>query len=135
MASFSRERRISGSQVRACAFNFLLNAIGLIHVLVFQVQHWIDPMLARQWPVAVFPSPACKDGAITRSRLPLKVKFGGPARRDAIFQLHVWSEIKLLTGARQTRGAGHFNLQVARFFHVMGIGNEEGALLRGRDSR
>jgi hypothetical protein len=93
-------------------------------VFEFDIQYGIDPMLMRQKPEAILPSPAGEQRAFTARRLAVEIQFAGPPGLDTIFELG-GSCRKPVTVARL---AGHIlgsNLQAPGFLHLMLVGNEK----------
>jgi len=100
--------------------------IRTVNVLEFHVEHRINPMLAGKNPKPILPTVPSKERALACRGLPIKVHFRGPPRPHAV--------LKFQGGAKESvsacRLAGYVldcNLQVARFLHLVGVGNEEWA--------
>src|SRR5436190_6957123 len=135
MRMFWSQKRITRGQVRTAAFDLLLNAAGLIYALIFQIQNRINPVLATERLVAIFKSPSGKHDAIARRRLTLKIELRSPLCGYAVFQFHVGCCVGPLARARNSGGSSCLDLEIARFFHVMGVSHKKRALLREGCSR
>ena len=86
-------------------------------------------MLARQNPKTVLPPIAGKQRALSIGSLAIQIEFGGPPTLDPVFELGC--------GAQKPAASSWFagdvlgrNLQVARFFHLVRVRDEEWSFSR-----
>src|SRR3954471_834008 len=61
------QQSVRGAHIGTLALNLFLNSAGLIQLLVLEIEHRIDPVLAPQNFIPVLPSPAGKHGAVCPS--------------------------------------------------------------------
>ncbi|PYV83081.1 MAG: hypothetical protein DMG93_09705 [Acidobacteria bacterium] len=123
------EKRITRRQVRASAFDLLLNAAGLIYALIFQIQNRINPVLATERLVAILKSPSGKHAAVARRGLALKIELRSPLCGYPVFHFHIRRRVGPLARARNSGGSRCLDLEIARFFHVMRVSHKKRALL------
>ena len=55
------------------AFNFLDDLVGIIYLFVFDVEHGIDEVLARERSNAILPAKASEDCTVSKRALPIEV--------------------------------------------------------------
>ncbi|PYX37639.1 MAG: hypothetical protein DMG81_13670 [Acidobacteria bacterium] len=92
-------------------------------------------MLALQYAEAVLQSPSGKDRAVANRALTFQIQFRGPTGSDPVFDLHVRSNVGTLPGTRNSGSRVSFEFQVTRFFEMVVISDEVGALLRAHKYR
>src|ERR1700730_13653072 len=101
-------------------------SVGAVDVLEFQVQHRIDPMLARQQSKAILPAITCEEAALAKSSLPIQVEFGGPPTLYSVLEFGgaAHESVAIARLARHVLGG---ELEIARLFHLVRISDKEWA--------
>src|SRR6185369_16762512 len=92
-------------------------------------------MFPSQGAIAILQAPAGEQAALAAGSLPFQVELRSPLAGDTVFQFGVRREVGMLSGAGCTYGGGSCDLQIARLFHVVIVGDEVGGLLGGCEGK
>ena len=66
--------------------DFLQYLVSSVQALIFDVNHRVDPVLARQRSESVLPTEAGEDRAVAPGALAVEIKLGGPPPFGSIFK-------------------------------------------------
>src|SRR5580693_2566311 len=119
-------RRMIGFHV--VAFYLLHDLVGFADLLVLDVKHRVDDMLAAEQTKAIFQSEPGENSAVAECALRVEVEFGGPPGRCAIFELDPIG-VEVSTCALCSQIGEVLDLEAARFLEIVIVGDEVRALL------
>ena len=111
------------------ALNFLHDLVGFADLLVLEVEHGVDQVLGLEQANSIFPAEAGEDCAVVEGTLAVEVELSGPPGSGPILEFGPVGNEVSSTALGAERGK-IFHLEVARFFEVVIVGDEIGALLR-----
>src|SRR5690242_12921569 len=117
---------------RCLACYLLLNAAGLVDVLVFHVKNRVDGMLSGEGPETAFQAPTGEDSAVTGSGLAFQVQLRSPPAIDPILDFSEGREVSALPAAGDAGGAVHFQFEVAGLFQMVVVSHEVGCIFLGK---
>ncbi len=75
---------------------------------------------------SIFPAVSGEDGGVVLGGLSVEIELGGPPGFDAVFQFKIRAEEKITGVADHVKA---LDFQIAGLFHLVGVGDEVGALL------
>ncbi len=120
------------------ALHFFHYFIGAVELRVFDINHRIDEMLMFERTKPIFPAEPGKKRAVVKGGLAIEIKLRCPPRSSAVLQLNPRS-VKVIPAMLGAESRKVFDLQIARFFEVMVVGDKVGAFLapgaRGKKQR
>ena len=120
---------VGGVGLDIVTFDLFENLVGLVDLLVFDVENGIDEMLVLQRPEPVFETEAGEDGAVVEGGLSVEIELGGPPGGGAVFQFSP-VRMEIVSGALGAEGGEVFDLETAGLFEVMVVSDEVRVLLR-----
>src|SRR5579859_7089194 len=116
------------------SFDFFQDLVSTAFVFVLHVQDRVDEMLAPKRPEPVLPANPGENRAVSKGRLAIEVKLGGPPCGRPVFELHPIG-MKVVAAALRAEGREILNLQVPRFLKVVIVGHKVGILLSRSEKR
>src|SRR5215831_18780204 len=116
------------------ALDFFHDLVGFADLLVLEVENGVDDVLRLQQANTIFPAEAGEDCAVVESALAVEIELSGPPGGGSVFEFGpVGDEVS--SAALCTESGEVFDLEVARFFQVMIIGDEVWAFLSRSERR
>jgi len=112
------------------SFDFFENLVGAAGLLVLEVEHGIDEVLALEKTYAILDAEAGEDRAVSEGGLAVEVEFRGPPGGRAIFEFSP-ERVEVVAAALRAEGREVFDFEVAGFFQVVIVGDDVRTLLRG----
>src|SRR5271157_1591916 len=105
------------------AFNFLDDLVRLADLLVLDIDHGIDEMLALERTEAVFPAKTGEKGAVVKGCLPVKIKLGRPPGGGAVLEFNPEGMEAIARALRTSRGE-ILHLEVSGLLEVMIVSHD-----------
>src|ERR1700687_1462744 len=129
--------RIRNEEARfqVVTFDFLEDLVGAVLVFILDIKDGIDEVFALQKTEAILPAEAREHRAVVESSLAVQVEFRGPPGGCTVFEIGP-EGVEVVAASLGAIGGEILDLEVARFFEIVIIGEKERSLLgKGRRRR